>query len=84
MIVMYYNVGVIWLDKFQEKRVINFVCYGEENGYFVMVKIVGFIIVIVIKMVLDGKFFVFEGKKIFFLKWIILFFDKLNFNDSDI
>lgn len=49
-----------------------------------MVKIVGFIIVIVIKMVLDGKFFVFEGKKIFFLKWIILFFDKLNFNDSDI
>lgn len=55
MIVMHHNVGVTWPDKSQEKRVINFVCYGEENGYSAMAKTVGLPTAIATKMVLDGK-----------------------------
>lgn len=83
MIVMHHNVGVTWPDKSQEKRVINFVCYGEENGYSAMAKTVGLTTAIATKMVLDGKLLSLEGKKIFSSKWIISLFDKSNPNDSD-
>ncbi|XP_052677314.1 alpha-aminoadipic semialdehyde synthase, mitochondrial-like [Crassostrea angulata] len=55
MIMMHHNVGVTWPDKSQEKRVINFVCYGEENGYSAMAKTVGLTTAIATKMVLDGE-----------------------------
>lgn len=55
MIVMHHNVGVTWPDKSQEKRVINFVCYGEENGYSAMAKTVGLPTAVATKMVLDGE-----------------------------
>ncbi|XP_056000894.1 alpha-aminoadipic semialdehyde synthase, mitochondrial-like isoform X3 [Ostrea edulis] len=55
MIVMHHNIGVTWADNSQEKRVINFVCYGEEKGYSAMAKTVGLPTAIATKMILDGE-----------------------------
>jgi saccharopine dehydrogenase-like NADP-dependent oxidoreductase len=59
MIVMHHNIGVTWADNSQEKRVINFVCYGEDNGYSAMAKTVGLPTAIATKMILDGKLVIF-------------------------
>ena len=54
MILMHHSIGVTWPDNSQENRVINFVCYGEENGYSAMARTVGMPTAIATKLILDG------------------------------
>ena len=51
---MHHSIGVTWPDNSQENRVINFVCYGEENGYSAMARTVGMPTAIATKLILDG------------------------------
>ncbi|XP_022297624.2 alpha-aminoadipic semialdehyde synthase, mitochondrial-like isoform X2 [Crassostrea virginica] len=55
MILMHHSIGVTWPDNSQENRVINFVCYGEENGYSAMARTVGMPTAIATKLILDGE-----------------------------
>lgn len=49
--------GIRYLFGYLENKIIDFVVYGDFNGFLVMVKIVGLSIVMVVKMLFDGKFY---------------------------
>ncbi|CAL4099577.1 unnamed protein product, partial [Meganyctiphanes norvegica] len=55
LIVLRHEIGILWPDGSEELRGINFVCYGESNGYSAMAKTVGYPCAIATKMVLDGE-----------------------------
>jgi len=55
LIVLRHEVGIQWPNGTEELRGINFVCYGETNGYSAMAKTVGYPAAIATKMVLDGE-----------------------------
>lgn len=57
MIVMRDSFGIRYFFGYLESKIIDFVVYGDVNGFLVMVKIVGLFIVMAVKMLFDGKFF---------------------------
>lgn len=69
MIVMRDSFGIRYLFGYLENKMIDFVVYGDINGFLVMVKIVGLFIVMVVKMLFDGEIGV-KGLMGFFLKEI--------------
>lgn len=56
MIILRHDFGIEWPDNKKEHRGINFVVYGDVNGYSAMAKTVGYPAAIATKMVLDGKY----------------------------
>ncbi|KAI1292843.1 Alpha-aminoadipic semialdehyde synthase, mitochondrial [Halotydeus destructor] len=55
VIIMRHEIGVEWPNGDKEERQINFVVYGDHEGYSAMAKCVGFPAAIAAKMVLEGE-----------------------------
>ena len=55
MIVLRHEIEIHWPDNTKELRGINFVVYGDADGYSAMAKTVGYPAAIATKMVLDGE-----------------------------
>ncbi|XP_054153876.1 alpha-aminoadipic semialdehyde synthase, mitochondrial-like [Oppia nitens] len=55
IIIMRHNIGIEWPDGSKEQKNINFVVYGDPNGYSAMAKTVGYPAGIAAKMVLNGE-----------------------------
>ena len=55
MIALRHDIRILWPDGKRENRGINFVCFGEPNGYTAMAKTVAYPAAIAAKMVLDGE-----------------------------
>lgn len=53
--ILRHDVGIRWPDNKREIRGINFVVYGDADGYSAMAKTVGYPAAIATKMVLDGE-----------------------------
>lgn len=55
IVILRHDVGIRWPDNKREIRGINFVVYGDANGYSAMAKTVGYPAAIATKMILDGE-----------------------------
>lgn len=55
MVILRHEIGISWPDHQKEKRGVNFVVYGDVNGYSAMAKTVGYPTAIATKMILDGE-----------------------------
>lgn len=56
LVILRHDIGINWPDNRKEKRGVNFVVYGEVNGYSAMAKTVGYTTAIATKMILNGMF----------------------------
>lgn len=55
LVILRHDIGILWPDNRREIRGINFVVYGDINGYSAMAKTVGYPAAIATKMILDGE-----------------------------
>ena len=55
LVVLRHEVGIAWPDQRRERRGINLVCYGQQNGYSAMARTVGYPTAIATKMLIDGE-----------------------------
>jgi alpha-aminoadipic semialdehyde synthase len=55
LVILRHEIGINWPDNKKELRGVNFVVYGDVNGYSAMAKTVGYPAAIAAKMILDGE-----------------------------
>ncbi|XP_008199174.2 alpha-aminoadipic semialdehyde synthase, mitochondrial isoform X1 [Tribolium castaneum] len=55
LVILRHEIGINWPDNRKEIRGVNFVVYGDANGYSAMAKTVGYPAAIATKMILDGE-----------------------------
>lgn len=55
LVILRHDIGINWPDNKKEIRGVNFVVYGDINGYSAMAKTVGYPAAIATKMILDGE-----------------------------
>ncbi|XP_063928453.1 alpha-aminoadipic semialdehyde synthase, mitochondrial isoform X2 [Zophobas morio] len=55
LVILRHEIGISWPDNKKEIRGVNFVVYGDINGYSAMAKTVGYPTAIATKMILDGE-----------------------------
>lgn len=55
LVILRHDIGINWPDNRKEMRGVNFVVYGDADGYSAMAKTVGYPTAIATKMILDGK-----------------------------
>ncbi|GBM72861.1 Alpha-aminoadipic semialdehyde synthase, mitochondrial [Araneus ventricosus] len=55
VIILRHNIGIQWPDNKNEMRTIDFVVYGDKDGYSAMAKTVGYPAAIAAKMVLENE-----------------------------
>jgi len=55
LVVLRHDIGIVWPSGERERRGINFICYGDSNGYSAMAKTVGYPCAIATQMVLAGE-----------------------------
>ncbi|ERL91618.1 hypothetical protein D910_08948 [Dendroctonus ponderosae] len=55
LVILRQDIGISWPGNRKEKRGVNFVVYGEVNGYSAMTKTVGYTTAIATKLILNGE-----------------------------